>query len=207
MILNILLDIDGVLCTSRATKNWETVALPYGAYKHTHIEWDEAAVTQFLIFLTELDDLGIKHQIILSSDWRFMNPEESTRNLFRRYSIPQYVDITPIHNRDNHGLRGKEILDWLTINNHLGNPYLVIDDEQFGIKPTIPKEHTVFVEGGWHSKGFGKYHRKHALAKVKKQLLVTKCICCGGKSSTTKCEDCDKYCIEKCNIHKVQAIR
>lgn len=201
-MISIFLDLDGVLVTSRATKNWQTIALPYGAYKHTHLEWDEAAVTQFLALLTNLDQLGIEHQIILSSDWRFMNPEESNRELFKRYGIPQYIGITPVHNKDNHGLRGKEILDWLTTNGQLDNPYLVIDDEQFGIKPTISKEHTVFVEGGWFSKGFGKYHRKHALAKVNKQLPKIQCICCGIESYTIKCKDCDNYCLEKCNIHR-----
>lgn len=166
-MLNIFLDLDGVLVTKRCTKTWTKIALPYGEYKYENLCWDETAVYQFTRFLGDIK----KHtelQIILSSDWRWANPEESNRELFARYEIPQYVSATPVREPETHGIRGKEILWWIKHNNAEGQPYLVIDD--LDVRKDIPKEHIVFVQGGWHSGGFNKWHYRHALTKAQLQL-------------------------------------
>lgn len=166
-MLSIFLDVDGVLHTKRSAKHWVKIALPYGAYTYRNLTWDNAAITQFLAFLYQLPT---DFKIVLSSDWRWNNPEDSTRALFDQYKIPQYISTTPVLDYTGHGFRGREILNWLSENEKPYTPYLVIDDEHWGIDKVIPKQHSVFVQGGWQS-GFNAWHRKHALHKVHKQLV------------------------------------
>jgi hypothetical protein len=168
----LFLDIDGIVCTQRCTKDWIKVALPYGEYKYSNICWDEKAINEFLYFLAQLEAIT-PYEIILSSDWRWNNPEDHTRLLFDRYKIPQYTSITPIKSHTaTHGIRSLEILEWLKENNVTDNKYLVIDDTSFIIKPHIDNKNFVFVNGGWNSGGFNHWHRKHALEKARKLLGI-----------------------------------
>lgn len=167
----IFLDLDGVLVTRKCTKTWISIALPYGAYRHTNLCFDENPVSLFLRFLKDLSKYT-EFNIILSSSWRYENPEESTRELFTRYNIPQYVSTTPYRHPETQGIRGQEILWWLKHNNAEDHPFLVIDDEMFPIEKHIEKKHLVHVQGGWHSNGFNTWHYKHALSKAQKQLGV-----------------------------------
>lgn len=166
----IFLDLDGVLVTRKCTKSWVKVALPYGEYRYENISWDENAVYNFLEFLRQLSKLT-SYEIILSSDWRWANPEEHTRMLFDKYQIPQYVSTTPVQSKhQTNGIRSLEILAWLKDNNITHNKYLVIDDTSFIVKPHIENANFVFVNGGWHSNGFNPWHKKHALEKASKLL-------------------------------------
>ncbi len=162
----IFLDLDGVLVTQRCTKSWVQIALPYGATTYRNICFDEEAVSNFKNFLNKLSELT-EYKIVLSSDWRWNNPEDSTRAIFDQYQIPQYVDITLIKEPETHGIRGKEIKFWLD-KNKWSNLYLAIDD--IDCKRHIPKQNFVYVTNGWHSRGFNEWHVKHAIQKAKTLL-------------------------------------
>jgi len=168
-MFNIFLDLDGVLVTQRCTKSWVKHVLPYGKEHYSNLCFDEGAVFQFLRFLECLQN-HCEYRIILSSDWRWNNPEDSTRALFDKHGIPQYADITPVRDPETHGIRGKEILAWIKLNKAEEEPYLAIDD--INCKPYVPNRNFVYVNGGWHSNGFNKWHFRHALVKAQLQLGI-----------------------------------
>ena len=104
-----------------------------------------------------------KDHIVISSAWRIYGLR-GVRKTLRELGLKlPIMDITrnPVGIDHDPSLRGKgrgnEILDWIK-ENHYDGDYLVIDDEIFDIRGTIPEEKICYVENGWLHEGLTAKH-------------------------------------------------
>ena len=117
----IFLDIDGVIATSRS----------YEEYPDRDDLLDRRCISALNYLADRLDAA-----YVISSTWRIEGITALREKLAYARLKREVIGTTPL---TDDRVRGKEILEWIRINNYKGD-YLVIDDEISDISPHIPED-------------------------------------------------------------------
>lgn len=147
----IFLDIDGVL------NSIEYLTEKYNELKRA-LKQEEMLDPICIKYLKEIVD-KTNSKIVITSSWKIFDLD-ILNNVFSKYNLKIY-DVTK-----NYGdKRGKEIREWLSLNNDVSN-YIIIDDDIF--KDYIGFEDKIVQTSMYKGRGLNLKHVKDAIEKLKR---------------------------------------
>lgn len=121
----LFLDMDGVLNSHQSSRYFWRTAHNRKTFLNGFDELCPIACDNLDWLLEEIPDLAV----VISSTWRMVHelPVFESK-MAHKYCVPSIAGRIIGETPRLSGQRGSEILAWLTENNHLDTPYVVIDD-------------------------------------------------------------------------------
>lgn len=119
----IFLDIDGVLnSVETMTRNFYAQPEKVRNCREDRTDWPDAELVANLNYIIEQTNACI----VVSSTWRYMGLEKVSECLYKAGVVGNIIDITGKH---PHGIRGYEIISWLSQYHYKVKNFVILDDD------------------------------------------------------------------------------